>query len=74
MVLGNQLWVALIEQGAGSAFTHVSLPTSTSLWFYQLSVGIGAYLFCIYSPVGCVIRTANASLTSFSLLRTQRAL
>jgi len=32
MVLGNQLWVALLEQGVGPGDLQRALPTAASLW------------------------------------------
>lgn len=38
MVLGNHLWVTLLEQGGLTRYLHRSLPTSTTLMWSTSSV------------------------------------
>lgn len=40
MVLGNQLWVVLLEQGVGPADLQKSLPTSMLLWLCDQQIFI----------------------------------
>jgi len=46
-VLGNQLWVALLEQGGWTRCSQRSLPTSAVLWFCEILSLSSKYWYCV---------------------------